>query len=68
MFFNAFFILATLSFVAAIPQETPDALVVTRVYKTLTDVSPFIVSATTVFTFTPSPSTSIAFATGPGTA
>ncbi|KAJ7434821.1 hypothetical protein B0H11DRAFT_2257908 [Mycena galericulata] len=69
MLFNAFFtVLATVSFVAAIPQEIPDAIVATRVFKTLTDVAPFIVPATTVFTFTPSPSTSIAFPTGSGTA
>ncbi|KAJ7914069.1 hypothetical protein B0H13DRAFT_2325660 [Mycena leptocephala] len=44
----------------------PPAMTVTRVFKTITDVAPFIVDRTTVFTFTPSPSTSIAFPTGTG--
>ncbi|KAJ7660396.1 hypothetical protein DFH06DRAFT_1130282 [Mycena polygramma] len=50
MFFNALFVLSALSFVAAIPQ--PDVFTVTRKIKVLTDVSPFIVTSTTVFQFT----------------
>ncbi|KAJ7439780.1 hypothetical protein FB451DRAFT_1415563 [Mycena latifolia] len=64
MFFNALLVLSAFSFAAAIPQDIPDAITVTRVFHTLTDVAPFIVDATTVFTFTPSPSTSIPFPTG----
>ncbi|KAJ7136262.1 hypothetical protein C8R46DRAFT_1234794 [Mycena filopes] len=66
MFFNALFLLSTLSVVAAVPQNVPDAFTVTRVFHSLTDVAPFIVDATTVFTFTPSPTTSISFPTGTG--
>ncbi|KAJ7914123.1 hypothetical protein B0H13DRAFT_2325710 [Mycena leptocephala] len=64
---NALLCLSLLSFVAAVvpPRHTP-AMTVTRVFKTITDVAPFIVDRTTVFTFTPSPSTSIAFPTGTG--
>ncbi|KAJ7743925.1 hypothetical protein DFH07DRAFT_1063494 [Mycena maculata] len=64
MFFNALVCLSLVSFAAAIPQDIPEPFTVTRVFQTITDVAPFIVSATTVFTFTPSPSTSIAFPTG----
>ncbi|KAJ7910855.1 hypothetical protein B0H13DRAFT_2328908 [Mycena leptocephala] len=63
---NALLCLSLLSFVAAVPQDIPPAMTVTRVFKTITDVAPFIVDRTTVFTFTPSPSTSIAFPTGTG--
>ncbi|KAJ7604706.1 hypothetical protein DFH06DRAFT_1474649 [Mycena polygramma] len=38
----------------------------TRVYNTLTDVAPFIIQKTTTFTFTASPSTTVAQPTGPG--
>ncbi|KAF7319802.1 hypothetical protein MKEN_00762800 [Mycena kentingensis (nom. inval.)] len=46
------------------PQDIPPPITVTRTFKTITNVAPFIVDATTVFTFTPSPSTSIPFPTG----
>ncbi|KAJ6513665.1 hypothetical protein C8R47DRAFT_1206969 [Mycena vitilis] len=38
----------------------------TRVYNTLTDVAPYIVKGTTTFTYTASPSTTVAEPTGPG--
>ncbi|KAJ6562199.1 hypothetical protein B0H19DRAFT_1259781 [Mycena capillaripes] len=63
---NALLCLSVLSFVAAVPQDIPPPFTVTRVFKTITDVQPFIVDRTTVFTFTPSPSTSVAFPTGTG--
>ncbi|KAJ7628010.1 hypothetical protein DFH06DRAFT_1226920 [Mycena polygramma] len=62
---NALLCLSVLSFVAAVPQQAPPPpFTVTRVFKTITDVAPFITERTTTFTFTPSPSTSIAFPTG----
>ncbi|KAJ7051215.1 hypothetical protein C8F01DRAFT_1176250 [Mycena amicta] len=80
MFFKAALFISALSLVAAIPQDIPEPITATRVFKTITNVAPFIVDATTVFTFTyasslawidvglicrsPSPSTSIAFPTG----
>ncbi|KAJ6596335.1 hypothetical protein DFH09DRAFT_1305229 [Mycena vulgaris] len=63
MLFNALLCLSALSFAAA-PQDIPPAITVIRVFHSLTDVAPFIVDATTVFTFTPSPSTEVAFPTG----
>ncbi|KAJ6458939.1 hypothetical protein C8R47DRAFT_1162551 [Mycena vitilis] len=50
MFFNAVLVLCALSLVAAIPQ--PEVFTVTRKIKVLTDISPFIVTSTTVFQFT----------------
>ncbi|KAJ6472345.1 hypothetical protein C8R47DRAFT_1146437 [Mycena vitilis] len=38
----------------------------TRVYQTITDVPPYIVTATTTMTWTASPSTTFAHPTGPG--
>ncbi|KAJ6557731.1 hypothetical protein B0H19DRAFT_1070350 [Mycena capillaripes] len=52
MFFNTLFMLSALSFVAAIPQDIPEAFTVIRQVKVLTDVAPFIVTSTTVLTFT----------------
>ncbi|KAJ7116102.1 hypothetical protein C8R43DRAFT_1242322 [Mycena crocata] len=66
MLFKTLVIFSILSFVVAVPQDKPDKFTVTRVFHTLTDVAPFIVDATTVFTFTPSPTTSLSFPTGPG--
>ncbi|KAF8209150.1 hypothetical protein K438DRAFT_2012434 [Mycena galopus ATCC 62051] len=66
MFFNALLCLSALAVASAVPQDIPPPFTVTRVFKTITDVAPFIVDTTTVFTFTPSPSTSIAFPTGTG--
>ncbi|KAJ7616060.1 hypothetical protein FB45DRAFT_1035216 [Roridomyces roridus] len=64
MLFNAALSLLFVSLVAAVPQDVPSPFTVTRTFKTITDVAPFIVTQTTVFTFTPSPTTSIAFPTG----
>ncbi|KAJ7175083.1 hypothetical protein C8R43DRAFT_975853 [Mycena crocata] len=66
MLFNTLLVLSALSFAAAVPQEKAKVFTVTRVVHSLTDVAPFIVDATTTLTFTPSPSTSIAFPTGTG--
>ncbi|KAJ7106688.1 hypothetical protein C8R44DRAFT_858243 [Mycena epipterygia] len=56
MFFNALLCLSTLlTFAAAIPQQPqdiPEPFTVTRVVHAITDVAPFIVEQTTVFTFT----------------
>ncbi|KAJ7486845.1 hypothetical protein FB451DRAFT_1534953 [Mycena latifolia] len=38
----------------------------TRVYQTITDVPPYIITATTTMTWTQSPSTTFAHPTGPG--
>ncbi|KAJ7430920.1 hypothetical protein FB451DRAFT_1422112 [Mycena latifolia] len=62
MFFNVLLVLSSLLLCRC--HHIPDAITVTRVFHSLTDVAPFIVDATTVFTFTPSPSTSIPFPTG----
>ncbi|KAJ7616096.1 hypothetical protein FB45DRAFT_1064237 [Roridomyces roridus] len=64
MLSNAVLSLLFASLVAAVPQDIPPPFTVTRTFKTITDVAPFIVTQTTVFTFTPSPTTSIAFPTG----
>ncbi|KAJ7240647.1 hypothetical protein B0H12DRAFT_1134515 [Mycena haematopus] len=66
MLFNTLLALSLLSFVVAIPRDIPDVFTVTRKVKVLTDVAPFIVTSTTVFTFTPSPTTSITNPTGTG--
>ncbi|KAJ7935955.1 hypothetical protein B0H13DRAFT_2304441 [Mycena leptocephala] len=66
MLFNILLALSALFFVTAIPQDIPDAFTVTREVKVLTDVAPFIVTSTTIFAFTPSPTTSIVFPTGTG--
>ncbi|KAJ7111330.1 hypothetical protein C8R44DRAFT_883144 [Mycena epipterygia] len=66
MFFKVFCVLSILSLAAAAPPKGPPVFTVTRVYKTITDVAPYIVDATTTMTFTQSPSTTIAHPTGPG--
>ncbi|KAJ7612676.1 hypothetical protein FB45DRAFT_1065391 [Roridomyces roridus] len=66
MLFNTVLSFLFLSLVAAVPQNIPEPFTVTRTFKTITDVAPFIVTQTTVFTFTPSPTTTLAFPTGPG--
>ncbi|KAJ7131858.1 hypothetical protein C8R43DRAFT_1024050 [Mycena crocata] len=55
MFFNAILLLSALTFAAAVPQDIPEPFTVTRVFKSITDVAPFIVQATTTFTFTSVP-------------
>ncbi|KAF7360061.1 RNase H domain protein [Mycena venus] len=54
MLLNVLFVSCLVSLVAAIPQPAPEVFTVTRKVKVLTDVAPFIVTSTTVFTFTPS--------------
>ncbi|KAK7044355.1 hypothetical protein R3P38DRAFT_3176617 [Favolaschia claudopus] len=44
----------------------PPVFTATRVYQTITDVPPYIVDATTVITWTQSPTTSIVDPDGPG--
>ncbi|KAJ6592398.1 hypothetical protein B0H19DRAFT_1245274 [Mycena capillaripes] len=44
----------------------PPVFTATRVYQTITDVPPYIVTATTTMTWTQSPSTTFAHPTGPG--
>ncbi|KAJ7080199.1 hypothetical protein B0H15DRAFT_953688 [Mycena belliarum] len=63
MLFNALLLLSALVFAAAAP---PAPVTATRVFHSVTDVAPYIVEATTFITFTPSPSTSVAFPTGTG--
>ncbi|KAJ7216867.1 hypothetical protein B0H12DRAFT_1153929 [Mycena haematopus] len=46
-------------------QELP-VFTATRAYKTITDVAPYIVTATTTVIWTASPSTVISEPTGPG--
>ncbi|KAJ7458607.1 hypothetical protein FB451DRAFT_1406360 [Mycena latifolia] len=59
-------VLALASATAAVPKEGPPVFTATRVFKTLTDIPPFIVTATTTMTWTQSPSTIIAEPTGTG--
>ncbi|KAJ7662305.1 hypothetical protein B0H17DRAFT_1211996 [Mycena rosella] len=66
MFFNAILLLSLSPLSLPSPKKCPPPMTVTRVFHSITDVPPFIVDATTVFTFTPSPSTQIAFPTGTG--
>ncbi|KAJ6540827.1 hypothetical protein DFH09DRAFT_1323067 [Mycena vulgaris] len=50
-------------------QNRPHSMPVftaTRVYQTITDVAPYIITATTTMTWTQSPSTTVAHPTGPG--
>ncbi|KAJ7131901.1 hypothetical protein C8R43DRAFT_1239692 [Mycena crocata] len=47
-------------------KPTMPVFTATRVYQTLTNVPPYIVTATTTMTWTMSPSTTIAHPTGPG--
>ncbi|KAJ7351280.1 hypothetical protein DFH08DRAFT_1078377 [Mycena albidolilacea] len=67
MLFKVFLsIFALASTVVAVPKEHAPVFTATRVYKTLTDVAPFIVTGTTTVTWTQSPSTVVATPTGPG--
>ncbi|KAF8187868.1 hypothetical protein K438DRAFT_1834308 [Mycena galopus ATCC 62051] len=50
---------------AQMPFDMP-VFTATRVYKTVTDTPPYIVTRTTTMTWTQSPTTSIPFPTGPG--
>ncbi|KAJ7866122.1 hypothetical protein B0H13DRAFT_2054191 [Mycena leptocephala] len=68
-------VLAAVAFAGAMPMYIYDAqfafdmpvFTVTREYKTITDVPPYIVTRTTTMTWTQSSSTVIPFPTGPGT-
>ncbi|KAJ7064304.1 hypothetical protein C8F01DRAFT_1130925 [Mycena amicta] len=51
--------------VKAAPADPP-VFTATRVYQTITDVPPYIITQTTTFTWTQSPSTTIANPTGTG--
>ncbi|KAJ7021218.1 hypothetical protein C8F04DRAFT_1274049 [Mycena alexandri] len=68
MLFKAFAtVLALTSAAAAGPAPPgPPVFTATRVFQTLTDVAPYIVTATTTVTWTQSPSTSFAHPTGTG--
>ncbi|KAJ7469669.1 hypothetical protein FB451DRAFT_1400496 [Mycena latifolia] len=59
-------VLALASATVAAPDDTAEVFVATRVYKTVTDVAPYIVTATSTFTWTQSPSTTVAQPTGSG--
>ncbi|KAJ7734090.1 hypothetical protein B0H16DRAFT_1578236 [Mycena metata] len=59
-------VLALASAAAAGPAAHPPVFTATRVVQTITDVAPYIVTATTTVTWTQSPSTSFAHATGTG--
>ncbi|KAJ7107915.1 hypothetical protein C8R44DRAFT_885305 [Mycena epipterygia] len=50
---------------AQMPFDMP-VFTATRVYKTTTDVPPYIITRTTTMTWTQSSSTTVAFPTGPG--
>ncbi|KAJ7734096.1 hypothetical protein B0H16DRAFT_1578251 [Mycena metata] len=56
-------VLAVVSTVAAAAAHPP-VFTATRVIQTITDAAPYIVTATTTVTWTQSPSTSFAHATG----
>ncbi|KAJ7108219.1 hypothetical protein C8R44DRAFT_884986 [Mycena epipterygia] len=77
MFFTSLFLILTAAAASVqavgIPrQESSESappmpvFTVTRVYKTITDVAPYIVTATTTMTWTQSPSTTVANPTGTG--
>ncbi|KAJ7102057.1 hypothetical protein C8R44DRAFT_887823 [Mycena epipterygia] len=73
MFFVTLFLMFAAAAVsaqaAAIPRADPPHMLVftaTRVYETITDIAPYIITATTTMTLTQSPSTTIANPTGPG--
>ncbi|KAJ7734065.1 hypothetical protein B0H16DRAFT_1731900 [Mycena metata] len=57
-------VLVLASAVAAGPAAP--AFTATRVFETITDIEPYIVTATTTVTWTQSPSTSVANPTGTG--
>ncbi|KAJ7166987.1 hypothetical protein C8R46DRAFT_1351183 [Mycena filopes] len=59
-------VLAIASAVAAVPAAGAPVFTATRVFQTITNVAPFIVTATTTVTWTQSPSTTFAHPTGTG--
>ncbi|KAJ6573231.1 hypothetical protein B0H10DRAFT_2237203 [Mycena sp. CBHHK59/15] len=67
MLFQAVLIVSAIATaLAAGPQSGPPVFTATRVFKTVTDEAPFIVTATSTVTWTMSPSTVIPSPTGPG--
>ncbi|KAK7042849.1 hypothetical protein R3P38DRAFT_3179385 [Favolaschia claudopus] len=67
MLLKAFFSLLALAIsVKAAPAEPGHVFTAVRVYKALADVSPYIVTKTTTFAWTQSPTTTIAEPTGSG--
>ncbi|KAF8193989.1 hypothetical protein K438DRAFT_1969281 [Mycena galopus ATCC 62051] len=67
LFKVTFSILALASAVVATSKKDhPPVFTAIREYKTLTDIAPYIVTATTTLTWTQSPTTSIAAPTGSG--
>ncbi|KAJ7153886.1 hypothetical protein C8R43DRAFT_1126561 [Mycena crocata] len=65
MLFKSVFSAAIL-LVVGVSAQQGRVFTATRVFNTLTDVAPFIVKATTVTTWTASPSTTVVQPTGPG--
>ncbi|KAJ7186415.1 hypothetical protein C8R46DRAFT_1206425 [Mycena filopes] len=59
-------VLAVASSAAAAAAAHPPVFIATRVFQTVTDVAPYIVTATTTLTWTQSPSTTVAHPTGSG--
>ncbi|KAJ7909627.1 hypothetical protein B0H13DRAFT_1980611 [Mycena leptocephala] len=68
LFTNLAFLFATSASVqaAVVRAAPPPVFTATRVYQTITDVPPYIITATTTMTWTQSPSTHIIDPTGPG--
>ncbi|KAJ7455651.1 hypothetical protein B0H11DRAFT_2066901 [Mycena galericulata] len=66
MLFKVLSVLALASVASAVPNAPPPVFTATRVFNTLTDVAPYIITATSTVTWTQSPSTVIAFPTGTG--
>ncbi|KAJ6474981.1 hypothetical protein C8R45DRAFT_1160238 [Mycena sanguinolenta] len=58
--------LASVVSAAGAPKGNLPVLTATRVFQSVTDVAPYIVTATTTVTWTVSPSTTFAHPTGPG--
>ncbi|KAJ6485374.1 hypothetical protein C8R47DRAFT_1129991 [Mycena vitilis] len=58
--------LASFAAAAAAPKGNAPVFTATRAYQTITDVAPYIVTKTTTFTWTQSPSTQLSHPTGPG--
>ncbi|KAJ6453701.1 hypothetical protein C8R45DRAFT_1112264 [Mycena sanguinolenta] len=59
-------VFSALALVSAVAAAPPPVFTATRVYQTVTDVAPYIVTATTTVVWTASPTTTFAHPTGPG--
>ncbi|KAK7042684.1 hypothetical protein R3P38DRAFT_2891761 [Favolaschia claudopus] len=66
MLFKSTLSIAALLVAAVAAAQHRPVFTATRVFKTLTDVPPFIVTATSTTTWTAEPTTTIAEPTGPG--